>query len=165
LAGADAQSDCTDFIHFLLHAIETSLSEVIVQGQEMPLSQLSLEGQKDVQKSSEKTLSIIQKDPHISARRIAEPLGLSSLAVEKQMAKLKADGKLMRIGAAKGGHWKIVRLIILINLSERPQTVWQSCLPMSWVTSISAIWRTKQMKYRSYANPCLHVATDLSPTI
>ncbi len=51
---------------------------------------------------------MIKEDPHISARSMAERLGLSSRAVEKQIAQLKADNRLKRIGSAKGGHWEVL---------------------------------------------------------
>ena len=58
-------------------------------------------------KSSEKILDIISADPSVSAEMIAGQIGISSRAVEKQIAKLKAEGRLMRIGPDKGGHWEI----------------------------------------------------------
>ena len=53
-------------------------------------------------------MTLIKGDPHMSARIIAEQLGLTSRAVEKQIAQLKASGRLQRIGPAKGGHWKVL---------------------------------------------------------
>jgi DNA-binding Lrp family transcriptional regulator len=38
---------------------------------------------------------------------LAQQLGLSSRAIEKNIAQLKADGWLKRIGAAKGGYWQV----------------------------------------------------------
>ena len=57
--------------------------------------------------SSEKILALIAKDTRISAKALAEKLGVSSRTIEKQLAKLKAAGKLSRIGAAKGGYWQV----------------------------------------------------------
>ena len=57
--------------------------------------------------SSEKILALIAKDTRISAKALAEKLGVSSRTIEKQLAKLKAAGKLSRIGAAKGGSWQV----------------------------------------------------------
>ena len=58
-------------------------------------------------KSSVEILVLIQNNPSISAPELAEHLGISVRAIEKQLAKLKAAGKLSRIGAAKGGHWQV----------------------------------------------------------
>jgi ATP-dependent DNA helicase RecG len=60
------------------------------------------------EKSSEKILILIKQDHSISAREIAEIIGISRRAVEKHIANLKEIGKLKRIGPAKGGHWELV---------------------------------------------------------
>lgn len=43
----------------------------------------------------------------MKTKTLAEAVGISIKGVEKQLAKLKANGKIRRIGPAKGGHWKI----------------------------------------------------------
>jgi len=53
-------------------------------------------------------MAIITADLHVSARKIAEQLGLRSRAVEKQIAQLNAAGRLKRIGPARGGFWEVV---------------------------------------------------------
>ena len=65
--------------------------------------------EKSSEKSSEKPelLDLIQANPKASAKVLAEQLGLSSRAVEKQIAQLKQQGKLERIGPAKGGYWRV----------------------------------------------------------
>ena len=55
------------------------------------------------------TYLVSQEGARISAREIAEALGLTSRAVEKQIAALKAAGRLRRVGPAKGGHWEVVQ--------------------------------------------------------
>jgi len=50
----------------------------------------------------------IIKDPRISARALAAIVGISSRKVEENIKKLKEQGRLIRIGPAKGGHWKVV---------------------------------------------------------
>ncbi len=60
------------------------------------------------EESSEKILLLIRRYPSISAREIAEIIGISRRAVEKHIANLKEIGKLKRIGPAKGGYWELV---------------------------------------------------------
>jgi ATP-dependent DNA helicase RecG len=60
------------------------------------------------EKSSEKILAILKERNTASAREIAEILGLTPRAVEKQIGALKAAGRLRRLGAAKGGRWAVV---------------------------------------------------------
>lgn len=62
---------------------------------------------KTVEKSSDKIIQFIQSDPFISALKIAKELSITSRAVEKQIAILKKEGKLTRIGHRKGGYWQI----------------------------------------------------------
>jgi len=39
---------------------------------------------------------------------MAEILGISDTAVDKNIATLKKKGLLRRVGPARGGHWEIV---------------------------------------------------------
>lgn len=59
-------------------------------------------------KTSERIISLLGENPRHSAKSIADSLGLSVKAIEKQLAKLKADGRIRRIGSPKGGHWEVV---------------------------------------------------------
>ncbi len=58
-------------------------------------------------KSSDKILAAIRKNPEVTASNLAEMLGISQRAVEKQLASLKRAGKIVRIGSTKAGHWEI----------------------------------------------------------
>ena len=60
------------------------------------------------EKSSEKIIYLIERNQSISARELAEIICISRRAVEKHIANLKKNGKLKRIGPAKGGYWEIV---------------------------------------------------------
>jgi len=44
----------------------------------------------------------------LAAREIGRRIGISSRAVEKQIANLRREGKLRRIGPAKGGYWEVL---------------------------------------------------------
>ena len=60
------------------------------------------------EKTSDKIILLIKENPSISAKEIAEKLGVSSRAIEMQIAKLKKNNVITRIGPAKGGHWVAV---------------------------------------------------------
>lgn len=64
--------------------------------------------EKGSEKSSEKVLMLINKNPKTTATEIAKILAITPRAVEKVIAMLKAEGKLKRIGPAKGGHWEVI---------------------------------------------------------
>ena len=71
----------------------------------------SVEEQKSTEesvKSSEKILRLIQNNPSITAREVAERMGLSSRNVEKHIRNLRTKNLLRRIGPTKGGHWEVV---------------------------------------------------------
>jgi ATP-dependent DNA helicase RecG len=63
--------------------------------------------EKSSEKSSEKIIAIIRRDPAIAAQHIANQMGLTSRAVEKHLSKLKAEGRIHRVGPDKGGHWEV----------------------------------------------------------
>ncbi len=48
----------------------------------------------------------MRENNKITTTEIADILGISRRAVAKQIEKLKNEGKLRRIGPAKGGHWE-----------------------------------------------------------
>ena len=50
----------------------------------------------------------MHEDKYLSSKKISEAIGISSRAVEKQIAKLKQDGYLKRIGSPKAGYWEII---------------------------------------------------------
>lgn len=58
-------------------------------------------------KSREKIVALLSVDSKLSATALAEKIGISSKAVEKHLANLKADGIIERIGPTKGGYWRV----------------------------------------------------------
>ena len=59
-------------------------------------------------KSREKIIAMLSQDNTLSAAALAKRIGITPKAVEKQIAGLKADGALRRIGPDKGGYWQVV---------------------------------------------------------
>lgn len=59
-------------------------------------------------KSREKIMALLSQDSTLSAADLAERIGITAKAVEKQIARMKADGVLRRIGPDKGGYWQVV---------------------------------------------------------
>ncbi|MBQ7568644.1 HTH domain-containing protein [bacterium] len=45
----------------------------------------------------------------ISSKKLADALGLSQTAIEKNISFLKANGYLRRQGSARGGYWEVRR--------------------------------------------------------
>lgn len=64
--------------------------------------------EKSSEKSSEKILALLKANPELAAREVADNLGVTQRAVEKQISKLREEGRLQRIGPARGGHWEVI---------------------------------------------------------
>lgn len=59
-------------------------------------------------KSREKIIVLLSQDNSLSAAALAERIGITPKAVEKHIARMKAEGILKRIGPNKGGYWQIM---------------------------------------------------------
>lgn len=59
-------------------------------------------------KTRDKIIALLTEDGKQSATTLAEKIGVSAKAIEKQLAKLKADGLIERKGPAKGGAWVVI---------------------------------------------------------
>ncbi|MBN8706504.1 MAG: putative DNA binding domain-containing protein [Bacteroidetes bacterium] len=65
--------------------------------------------EKGKEKSAEKILEMIKSNKNITTKELAEKIGLSPSAIEKQIKKLKESDLIERVGADKGGYWKILK--------------------------------------------------------
>ena len=61
------------------------------------------------EKTRAKMLSLISENPHITTSQLADAIGITPKGIEWQIAQLKKDGLLKRIGPAKGGRWDITK--------------------------------------------------------
>ena len=62
---------------------------------------------KGSEKSSVKIIELIKQNQNITIPKISKSIGITTRAIEKQIAKLKEQGEIERIGPDKGGHWKV----------------------------------------------------------
>lgn len=58
--------------------------------------------------SSEKIIRFISKNNKITIAELSIKVGIGSRVVEKQLAKLKQEKRIQRVGSDKGGDWKIL---------------------------------------------------------
>lgn len=63
------------------------------------------------EKSSVEIIRMISENPKITAAQMAEKLGVTTRAIEKQLANLRKKGTIARIGPNKGGRWEITQEI------------------------------------------------------
>lgn len=62
----------------------------------------------NIGENERKLLSIIVHSPQATAREMADILGVTSRQCERVLATMKQKGLIARIGANKGGYWKIL---------------------------------------------------------
>jgi len=65
-------------------------------------------GRKPLGTTARRILDEIGKNPFISAAELAERIDKTQKGIEWQLAKLKKEGYLSRIGPDRGGHWEII---------------------------------------------------------
>ena len=58
---------------------------------------------------SEKILAFLQSDPLHTVSQLAKALGVTTRTVERMIVTLRKEGRLRRIGPAKGGRWEVVQ--------------------------------------------------------
>jgi Predicted transcriptional regulator containing an HTH domain and an uncharacterized domain shared with the mammalian protein Schlafen len=54
-----------------------------------------------------KSLSFLKTNPKATIKLLASTLNLTTRAIEKQLANLKKENKLQRIGNARKGEWVV----------------------------------------------------------
>jgi ATP-dependent DNA helicase RecG len=54
-------------------------------------------------------LSLLRQNGRLTARELAEEVGISSRKIEQNIARLKESGTLRRIGPDRGGSWEVLK--------------------------------------------------------
>ncbi len=88
--------------------ISAALGQTEVSGQlkETPGKTLGI----TLEKTPDLTLKRLRDAPRSSISELAQQLDKSGSAVEQAIRKLRAPGKLQRIGPAKRSHWQVIEL-------------------------------------------------------
>ena len=60
-------------------------------------------------KTSVKIKEMMQSNPKVSLREIAEAIGISTRAIEKAVNKLTEEGEITHKGPKKGGEWIVLK--------------------------------------------------------
>lgn len=102
LAAADAASDSTIFVEFMLRMISDTFEEVI-------------EEQRDVgtnvgvnpKTTDARIMAAMRDNPSITMALLADKLCVSKRQIERVAASLKKAGRIKRIGASKNGRWEV----------------------------------------------------------
>ena len=108
--------ESTIFVEFMLRIIKKALEEIVENqdahrhvGDYVGINVGNNVGINMRPVSTEdKMLELLKRQPEMTAAGAAAFLGVSVRQAERVIAALKADGKLVRIGANRGGRWKVV---------------------------------------------------------
>ena len=96
---SDHEASSTPFIVFMLGCLKEALDEMVKSNP------------KSNQKSNQKIISAMRDNPVVTIKDLQAITGLSESGVKKIIRQLRADGIIERVGAAKGGHWKVIQTI------------------------------------------------------
>lgn len=119
LGESDQAANCSSFIMFMLDAITQALQhaikppanerDVVETPVEIPETRVEIpETRVETRvKTPEQVLKLLLEQPTLSLAELADLLGKSISAVERAVAKLRAQGCLSYVGPKKGGHWRV----------------------------------------------------------
>ena len=104
LNAANSQGESTAFVAFMLSVIRDTLKELRQHDVNNGVDHVV-----DQQEQNRRTiLTIVKQRPKRSAREIAHLMNMSPRQIQRVMADLQADGKLIRHGSPRNGYWEAV---------------------------------------------------------
>lgn len=59
------------------------------------------------EKTSGKILTILKQDENLTIPELASLIGVTERSIERNIKKLQEQGRLRRVGPAKGGRWEV----------------------------------------------------------
>lgn len=98
------QADAAPFVEFMLSIIAATLQEALMQEEKTRVETQV----KTRVKTPELILGLLQQQPQLTLVEIAQHLGRSPSTIERAVAKLKQQHKLVYHGSKKGGYWQVV---------------------------------------------------------
>ncbi len=89
--------ESTPFIEFMLEVILVTIKSSVKSSEYGSV------------KTDVKILTHLKKNPHSTIKELALLLDITSRGVEKQIATLKNEERLKRVGSARKGHWEVIK--------------------------------------------------------
>lgn len=93
-------------VSFSMDEETIALQKSLTNTGDVELGGSGISSEKGSEKSSEKILRHIEENAKITIEQLAEKIGISTRAIEKNLKKLQEIGSLSRFGSAKDGYWK-----------------------------------------------------------
>jgi len=96
LESSGSIGESTPFVEFMLEVILESIKSSVESSVESSVN------------TEDKILNYLKQNPNSTIKELSQMLDLTSRAVEKQIAKLKKESRLQRVGSARKGHWEVL---------------------------------------------------------
>lgn len=106
LQRADNAGDSTEFVEFMLGMICNALKEISEAHSRTNV--VTNVGINVVKNNEEKIKALLRQDGNMSANSLAISVGVTERQVQRILAKLKTEGKIIRHGANKNGYWEVI---------------------------------------------------------
>ena len=103
LKSSDKNADSTLFIEFMLSLLLRTIEEIIENEKKV-----TVKVTQKVTVNQQKILEAIKNNPFITQDELSKVIGLSRKSIIQNMNKMKDNGLIKRVGAAKNGHWEIL---------------------------------------------------------
>lgn len=112
---ADNAGESTVFVEFMLRMIRDALKELSETQNERKTSNsddvvtnVAENVVVNAATNEEKVLALLKQDGRMTAKTIGSTLGITLRQAQRIIAKLKAEGKVIRHGASKNGFWEVI---------------------------------------------------------
>ncbi len=105
LQRADHAGDSTEFVAFMLRMIRDALKEISETDSE---KDVTINVAINVVTNEEKIVALLKQDGSMSANMLAKSVGITHRQVQRILAKLKDERRVVRHGANKNGYWKVI---------------------------------------------------------
>ena len=104
LQHSDKVGDSTEFVEFMLGMIRNALKEI---SETHSQTNVVINIGKNVVTNEEKIIALLRQDGNMSANMLSVSVGVTERQIQRILAKLKAEGKIIRHGANKNGYWEV----------------------------------------------------------
>ncbi len=96
LEEAGSLGESTPFIEFMLEIILDTIKSSVKSSYKSSVN------------TEDKILKRLRENPKTTIKELAEILNITTRAVEKQLAKLKKEKRLIRVGSRRNGYWEVI---------------------------------------------------------
>jgi len=103
LEASGTLGESTPFIEFMLEAILITCKKVLEETQNVPL----IVPKNVPLKRLDQIIGCMKENRDVTIEQLAQLCDVSSKTVNRDIAKLKDEGRVVRVGSLKSGHWEV----------------------------------------------------------